>query len=52
LNEKKLEKADALLIDLGFSSDQLDNGRGFSFQKNEPLLMTYSDDATPAYTAI
>ena len=52
LRDKELGKADVLLIDLGFSSDQLDNGRGVSFQKNEPLLMTYSDDATPAYTVI
>jgi len=52
LEAENLGKADILLIDLGFSSDQLDNGRGFSFQKNEPLLMTYSDDATPAYTIL
>ena len=45
-------KADILLLDLGFSSDQLGNGRGFSFQKNEPLLMTYSDESTPAYAVL
>ena len=32
--------ADAILFDLGISSDQLESGRGFSFQKDEPLLMT------------
>ena len=38
-------KADGLLLDLGFSSEQLEErGRGFSFQKAEPLIMTYSDD--------
>lgn len=41
-------KADGLLLDLGFSSDELaTSGRGFSFQKDEPLLMTYNDDLTP-----
>ena len=41
-------KADCLLLDLGFSSDQLENGgRGFSFLKDEPLIMTYSDDSEP-----
>lgn len=32
---------DAALLDLGFRSEQLDAGRGFSFQENAPLLMTY-----------
>jgi 16S rRNA (cytosine1402-N4)-methyltransferase len=51
MTEKKLEKADGLLLDLGFSSEQLDSpaggGRGFSFQRDEPLLMTYSDGEKP-----
>src|SRR3989344_111580 len=29
------------LFDLGWSSYQLDSGRGFSFNADEPLLMTY-----------
>lgn len=35
----RIEKA---LFDLGWSSDQLVSGRGFSFLKDEPLLMTYA----------
>ncbi len=45
LEAKKMGKADGLLLDLGFSSEQLTNsGRGFSFDPpagGEPLLMTY-----------
>lgn len=44
MKENKFPKADALLLDLGFSSEQLDSGRGFSFMKDEPLIMTYSDE--------
>lgn len=44
-------KADGLLLDLGFSSEQLEGrGRGFSFRLSadeEPLVMTYSDKAEP-----
>ena len=50
LEEESLEKIDGLLVDLGFSSDQLDDGRGFSFKgKEEPLKMTYSEKALPVY---
>lgn len=42
LKKNKLPKADGLLLDLGFSSDQIEGmGRGFSFLKNEPLDMRY-----------
>lgn len=44
LTNFKIDKVDGILFDLGISSDQLDNsGRGFSFKKNEPLLMTFSE---------
>lgn len=41
LETLKIEKANGILLDIGVSSSQLDNsGRGFSFSKDEPLLMT------------
>ncbi len=42
---------DAVLLDIGISSVQLDDsGRGFTFQKNEPLLMTMEDVIIPDET--
>lgn len=41
LRENGIGEVDGIILDLGFSSDQIDDsGRGFSFMKNEPLLMT------------
>jgi len=39
-----VERVDRILLDLGLSSDQLDQptGRGFSFQRDEPLRMTFA----------
>lgn len=45
--------ADKVLFDLGLSTHELEvSGRGFSFQKDEPLLMTFSaDPSKAAFTA-
>ncbi len=41
-------KANGVILDLGISSDELNHsGRGFTFQEDEPLLMTYSDNQEP-----
>lgn len=50
ISSEGLKKADALLLDLGFSSEQLVSGRGFSFREessNEPLIMTYNKEDKP-----
>ena len=44
LDSLGIEKITKVLFDLGWSSYQLDSGRGFSFQKDEPLLMTYAKE--------
>jgi len=53
LLEAKLPQVDRIIFDLGLSSDQLERGnRGFSFQKDEPLVMTLTQETAPnAFTA-
>jgi 16S rRNA (cytosine1402-N4)-methyltransferase len=48
LAEQGIEQVDAILADLGLSSEQLaGSGRGFSFQTDEPLLMTLAAHPAP-----
>lgn len=47
LKETDISKVDGFLLDLGFSSYQLeDSGRGISFQKEEPLTMTLKKEVS------
>ncbi len=42
LSDLGIQKVNRIMLDLGLSSDQFEtSGRGFSFQRNEPLLMTF-----------
>ena len=43
IKKHKVGKANGLLLDLGFSSRHLESGRGFTFQKDEPLDMRYDE---------
>lgn len=43
LDREEIRSVDGILLDLGFSSVQIEeSGRGFSFLRDEPLLMTLS----------
>lgn len=57
LEELKIKKVNSILLDLGISSFQLEEGnRGFTFLKDEPLLMTLkknpSNDDITAYQIV
>ena len=52
LDKHAVQSVDLILLDIGISSDELENsGRGFSFMKDEPLLMTMGDPASYPFTA-
>ncbi len=45
LHEAGIDKVDSVVLDLGFSLNQIQNsGRGFSFSRNEPLDMRMNTD--------
>ncbi len=45
VKEEKFQRVQGIIFDLGFSSDQLEEGgRGLSFQKTEPLDMRYDTE--------
>lgn len=47
LRDHGITHVNKILLDLGFSSDHIEiAGRGFSFKRDEPLLMTLSDVVT------
>ena len=47
--ERGIESVDGILLDLGFSSRQVDGtGYGFSFQRDEPLDMRYDTEGESA----
>lgn len=48
LERLSLAPVDKILFDLGWSGYQIAAPRGFSFQNNEPLLMTYSEGGETA----
>ena len=46
LDDNSIPVVDRILLDLGLSSDELErSGRGFTFQRDEPLIMTMGDPA-------
>ncbi|OHA16917.1 MAG: 16S rRNA (cytosine(1402)-N(4))-methyltransferase [Candidatus Taylorbacteria bacterium RIFCSPHIGHO2_02_FULL_45_28] len=52
LDRHQIAGVDMMLLDLGVSSDELENsGKGFTFQKDEPLLMTMGDPSRYPFVA-
>ena len=49
LDELGYKQIDKILFDLGLSSNQLElSGRGFSFNKEEPIIMTFGKSNSPS----
>ena len=47
LDTLNIKKVDKILLDIGLSSNQFEeSGRGFSFQKDEPLIMSFKKIST------
>ncbi len=43
--ESRFQSVSGVVLDLGLNTDSLENsGRGFSFKKDEPLIMTFASD--------
>ncbi len=51
-DKHEFSKCDGVLFDLGFSSRHLESGRGFSFEKDEPLDMRYNSSSQTAVEII
>jgi len=52
LTEQNITSVDAILADLGWRSEQFEDGqKGFSFQVDEPLLMTFGSPEQTMFTA-
>lgn len=52
LERLRIKEVDKILLDVGLSSDQLEHSnRGFSFQREEPLLMTMQKNTPGGLTA-
>lgn len=51
LKEAGVEQINAVLFDLGWRQEQLFQGRGFTFQQDEPLVMSYGEEPASGFTA-
>lgn len=51
LKKLGIQKVDKVLFDLGWNATQLQSGRGFSFLRDEPLLMSYGKKPASHFTA-
>lgn len=51
LKHQNVTTINKALFDLGWSSAQPQSGRGFSFQSDEPLIMSYGEQPASGFTA-